>query len=109
MEAPDLSQGGPPATSHALDELSANRDQRSPIAVGPENDEMALVNGWLPTTDDQVRWAPRRVPCRVSCPRRGPHPYPAEALLAGEVSSGAVAVEAASDEGLTNVLPPGPA
>ena len=102
MEAPDLSQGGPPATSHALDELSANRDQRSPIAVGPENDEMALVNGWLPTTDTRCP----SVPCRVS---PGPHPYPAEALLAGEVSSGAVAVEAASDEGLTNVLPPGPA
>jgi hypothetical protein len=44
MEAPDLSQGGAPGTSQALDELSANRDQRSPIALVPENDEMVLLN-----------------------------------------------------------------
>ena len=44
MEAPDLSQGGAPGPSQALDELSANRDQRSPIALVPENDEMVLLN-----------------------------------------------------------------
>ncbi|MGO9782276.1 MAG: hypothetical protein ACLPKE_26820 [Streptosporangiaceae bacterium] len=44
MAAPDLSQGGAPGTSQALDELSAARDQRSPIALVPENDEMVLVN-----------------------------------------------------------------
>lgn len=35
--------------------------------------------------------------------------YPADELLTGAVCRGAVAVEAGSDEGLTNVLPPGPA
>ena len=45
MEAPDLSQGGAPGTSQALDELSAAKDQRAPVALVPENDEMVLVNG----------------------------------------------------------------
>jgi hypothetical protein len=44
MEAPDLSQGGAPGTSQALDELSAAKDQRAPVALVPENDEMVLVN-----------------------------------------------------------------
>ncbi len=35
--------------------------------------------------------------------------YPAAELLASAVCSGAVAVKAGSDEGLTNALPPGPA
>jgi hypothetical protein len=44
MEAPDLSQGGAPGTSQALDELQAARSQAAPIALIPENDEMVLVN-----------------------------------------------------------------
>ncbi len=44
FEAPDLSQGGTPGTSQALNELSAARNQRAPVAMVPENDEMALVN-----------------------------------------------------------------
>jgi hypothetical protein len=44
FEAPDLSQGGAPGTSQALDELSAAKNQASPIALVPENDEMVLVN-----------------------------------------------------------------
>jgi hypothetical protein len=44
MQAPDLSQGGTPGTSQALDELQAARSQRAPIALIPENDEMVLVN-----------------------------------------------------------------
>ncbi len=44
FEAPDLSQGGAPGTSQALDELSAARNQASPVALVPENDEMVLVN-----------------------------------------------------------------
>ena len=35
MEAPDLSQGGAPGTSQALDELSAAKDQRAPVGLGP--------------------------------------------------------------------------
>jgi hypothetical protein len=42
--APDLSQGGTPGTSQALDELSAIKNQAAPIALVPENDEMVLVN-----------------------------------------------------------------
>ena len=42
--APDLSQGGTPSTSQALDELSAAKNQLAPIALVPENDEMVLVN-----------------------------------------------------------------
>jgi hypothetical protein len=41
--APDLSQGGTPGTSQALDELSAARSQAAPVALVPENDPMALV------------------------------------------------------------------
>ena len=44
MEAPDLSRGGAPGTSQALDELSAAKGQRAPAALVPENDEMVLVN-----------------------------------------------------------------
>ena len=42
--APDLSRGGTPGTSQALDELSAARSQAAPIALVPENDPMVLVN-----------------------------------------------------------------
>lgn len=42
--APDLSQGGAPGTSQALDELSAARSQAAPVALVPENDPMVLVN-----------------------------------------------------------------
>jgi hypothetical protein len=42
--APDLSQGGTPFTSQALNELSAAKNQTAPIALVPENDEMTLVN-----------------------------------------------------------------
>jgi hypothetical protein len=45
FEAPDLSQSGALGTSQALDELSANKNQKAPIALVPENDEMVLVNG----------------------------------------------------------------
>ena len=41
--APDLSQGGAPGTSQALDELSAARSQAAPVALVPENDPMVLV------------------------------------------------------------------
>jgi hypothetical protein len=41
--APDLSQGGTPGTSQALDELSAARSQAAPVALVPANDEMAMV------------------------------------------------------------------
>jgi hypothetical protein len=44
FEAPDLSQAGTPGTSQALNELSAARNERAPVALVPENDEMALVN-----------------------------------------------------------------
>jgi hypothetical protein len=43
--APDLSAGGAPGTSQTLDELSAAHNQRGPIALVPENDPMAMVNG----------------------------------------------------------------
>ena len=42
--APDLSQGGTPSSSQALNELSAAKNQLAPIALVPENDEMVLVN-----------------------------------------------------------------
>ena len=42
--APDLSQGGTPSTSQALNELSAAKNQQAPIALVPESDEMVLVN-----------------------------------------------------------------
>ena len=41
--APDLSQGGVPGTSQALDELSAASSQGAPVALVPENDPMVLV------------------------------------------------------------------
>jgi hypothetical protein len=44
FEAPDLSQQGTPGTSQALNELSAARNQRGPVALVPENDEMALAS-----------------------------------------------------------------
>jgi hypothetical protein len=44
FEAPDLSQAGTPGTSQALNELSAARNERAPVAMVPENDEMTLVN-----------------------------------------------------------------
>jgi hypothetical protein len=48
--APDLSQGGVPGTSQALDELSAARSQAAPVALVPENDPMVLVNSALSVT-----------------------------------------------------------
>jgi hypothetical protein len=45
FEAPDLSQGGSPGTSQALDELSAAKSQAAPVALVPESDPMVLVNG----------------------------------------------------------------
>jgi hypothetical protein len=42
--APDLSQGGTPGTSQALDELSAARSQAAPVALVPENDPMVLAH-----------------------------------------------------------------
>ena len=44
FEAPDLSQGGSPGTSQALDELSAAKSQAVPVALVPESDPMVLVN-----------------------------------------------------------------
>jgi hypothetical protein len=41
---PDLTMGGTPSTSQALDELSAAKNATAPIALVPENDEMVLVN-----------------------------------------------------------------
>ncbi len=48
--APDLSQGGTPSTSQALNELSAAKNQQAPIALVPENDEMTLVNNAFSAT-----------------------------------------------------------
>jgi hypothetical protein len=45
FQAPDLSQAGALGTSQALDELSAAKNQKAPVALVPENDEMTLVNG----------------------------------------------------------------
>ena len=44
FQAPDLSQGGAPGTSQALDELQAAKSQAAPVALVPENDEMVLVS-----------------------------------------------------------------
>ena len=48
--APDLSRGGAPGTSQALDELSAARSQAAPVALVPENDPMVLVNNAFSAT-----------------------------------------------------------
>jgi hypothetical protein len=45
LTAPDLSAGGAAGTSQTLDELSAARNQRAPVALVPGNDPMTLVNG----------------------------------------------------------------
>jgi len=42
--APDLTMGGTPSTSQALDELSSIKTAAAPAALVPENDEMVLVN-----------------------------------------------------------------
>ncbi len=42
--APDLTMGGAPGSSQALDELSAAANQAAPVALVPENDPMTLVN-----------------------------------------------------------------
>jgi hypothetical protein len=48
--APDLGNNGTPATSQALDELLATRNQPRTAALVPENDEMVLdANGQLDT------------------------------------------------------------
>jgi hypothetical protein len=49
LQAPDLSQGGSPGTSQALDELSAAKSQAAPVALVPENDPMVLVNNAFST------------------------------------------------------------
>jgi len=43
--APNLTNGGRPGTSLALNELSAASNQRAPLALVPVNDPMTLVNG----------------------------------------------------------------
>jgi hypothetical protein len=43
FEAPDLTNGGTPATSLALNELQAAADQAPPIALVPQNDPMVKV------------------------------------------------------------------
>jgi hypothetical protein len=48
--APDLTNGGTPGTSQALDELFAARNQQAPIADTPLNDPMTLVNNAASTT-----------------------------------------------------------
>jgi hypothetical protein len=50
LTAPDLSQGGAPGTSQALDELSAIQSQAAPVALVPENDPMAMVGSALNAT-----------------------------------------------------------
>jgi hypothetical protein len=44
FEAPDVSRGGSPGTSQALDELSAAKSQAAPAALVPESDPMVLVD-----------------------------------------------------------------
>jgi hypothetical protein len=44
FEAPDLGNNNTPATSQALDELLATKDQPKVAALVPENDEMVLDN-----------------------------------------------------------------
>jgi hypothetical protein len=44
MQAPDLTNAGTMGTSQALDEIMAAKDATAPVALVPENDEMALVN-----------------------------------------------------------------
>jgi hypothetical protein len=44
LTAPDLSRGGTPGTSQALDELSAARSQAAPVALVPENDPMVVAH-----------------------------------------------------------------
>ncbi len=43
FQAPDLTDGGTPGPSLALNELQAAADQTSPIALVPQNDPMAKV------------------------------------------------------------------
>ncbi|MFJ9778074.1 hypothetical protein ACIRSS_00730 [Amycolatopsis sp. NPDC101161] len=43
--APDLTDGGRPATSLALNELQAAAAQRAPVALVPQGDPMTLVDG----------------------------------------------------------------
>jgi hypothetical protein len=43
--APNLSAGGAPGTSPALEELAAARNQSAPVALVPENDPMTMING----------------------------------------------------------------
>ena len=43
--APDLSAGGTPGTSETLEQLSAAQNQRTPIALVPENDPVTMING----------------------------------------------------------------
>jgi hypothetical protein len=45
MTAPDLADGGVPATSIALDELQAAAHQAAPAALVPPNDPMTLAGG----------------------------------------------------------------
>jgi hypothetical protein len=45
--APDLADGMAPASSQALDELQAARDQQAPVALVPPNDPMTTVRGAL--------------------------------------------------------------
>ena len=52
--APDLSNGGTPSTSQALNELFAAKNQPPIAALVPENDEMTLVdNGDFNAAEDQ--------------------------------------------------------
>jgi hypothetical protein len=43
--APNLGNGGTPATSLGLDEIQANAFSPNPVALVPQNDPMTLVNG----------------------------------------------------------------
>ncbi len=54
--APDLSRGGTPGTSQALDELSAARSEAAPVSLVPENDPMVLAsNAFSATKTDHYR------------------------------------------------------